>query len=185
MSSSELLEASAAVLAARQQWQFRGQVRPDFALSPGPEQESVWDFPRPPRIEPVTETVQVYAGDRLIARTRRCLRVLETAGAPTYYLPPEDVDMTLLESEGEVSLCEWKGVACAFTVAGHRGAAWCYSRTFPEFAVIRHWLAFYPTVLDCYTGDEKVTAQPGGYYGGWVRGNLTGPIKGGPGSSGW
>lgn len=185
MNPPELLAASAAVLAARGRWQYRGQVRPDFAQSAGPGQESVWDFPRPPRIEPVSEPVRVYAGDRLVAQTLRCQRVLETAGAPTYYLPPEDVNVQLLEREGEASLCEWKGVACLFTVAGHQGAGWCYERTFPEFASIRGWLAFYPTLLDCYVGDEQVTAQPGGYYGGWVRGNLTGPIKGEPGSSAW
>ena len=185
MSSAELLEASPAVLAARSRWQYRGQARPEFAEPTGPDQESVWDFPRPPRIEPVVPVVQVYAGERLIARTRRCQRVVETAGAPTYYLPAADVDMSLLASEGEVSLCEWKGVACAFTVAGKAGAAWCYQRTYPEFFAIRDWLAFYPTLLDCYVGDEKVTPQPGGYYGGWVLRNLCGPVKGGPGSSGW
>ena len=31
--------------------EYRGQKRPVFADSPGPDQESVWDYPRPPRIE--------------------------------------------------------------------------------------------------------------------------------------
>jgi len=185
MTSSELLEASAAVLAARERWRYRGQERPAFAAPAGPDQESVWDFPRPPRIEPVVEPVRVYAGDQLVAQTLRARRVLETAGAPTYYVPPDDVNLQLLEREGESSLCEWKGVACVFTVAGRQGAGWCYERTFSEFVLIRAWLAFYPTLLDCYVGDEQVTAQPGGYYGGWVRDNLTGPIKGEAGSSAW
>jgi uncharacterized protein (DUF427 family) len=181
----EQLVAPESVLAARACWQHRGERRPAFAESPGPGQESVWDFPRPPRIEAVPEAVRVLSGGARIAASDRCVRVLETAGAPTYYLPPEDVDFSHLEREGEASLCEWKGVATTFTVAGHVAAAWCYERTFPEFAAIRSWMAFYPNVLECYVGEERVLPQPGGYYGGWVRANLVGPIKGEPGSGAW
>lgn len=181
----EQLVAPESVLAARARWQYRGERRPEFADPPGVNQESVWDFPRPPRMEAVPEPVRVLAGDVCIAESDRCVRVLETAGAPTYYLPPEDVDFSHLEREGEASLCEWKGVATTYTVAGQVAAAWCYERTFPEFAAIRSWMAFYPTVLECYVGNERVSPQQGGYYGGWVRANLVGPIKGAPGSGAW
>jgi uncharacterized protein (DUF427 family) len=136
-------------------------------------------------MEPVALPMAVRAGDTVVASTTQGVRVLETAGAPTYYFPPEDVRFEHLEREGEASLCEWKGVATVWTVAGRRGAAWSYERTYPEFAAIRGWLAFYPTLLECSLGDEVVTPQPGGYYGGWVTARLRGPIKGAPGSGGW
>lgn len=145
----------------------------------------MWDFPRPPRLESVAQPLRVVSAGRVVAATAAGVRVVETAGAPTYYFPPTDVDEASLVGEGETSVCEWKGIATAYTVAGHRGAAWAYHRTFDEFAAIRGWLSFYPTVLACYVGDERVGPQPGGYYGGWVTQRLRGPIKGGPGSSDW
>ncbi len=179
------LALTPAIAAARDKWRYRGDERPGFAEPVAAGEESVWDFPRPPRIEAVAQRMRVCASDTVVAETGQGVRVLETAGAPTYYFPPCDVDFGQLEREGEASLCEWKGVATTFSVAGHRGAAWTYERTFEEFAAIRGWLAFYPTVLDCYLDDERVTAQPGGYYGGWVTRRLRGPIKGGPGSGAW
>ncbi len=181
----EILEVSSAVLQSRAGWQYRGQQRPTFAQAPAAGQESVWDFPRPPIIQPVSQSVRVSLGDQLIGETDNAVPVLETAGAPTYYLPPADVDQNCLTNQGEQSLCEWKGVATVYAVAGIDGAAWAYHRVFAEFASLAGWLAFYPTQLACFVGDEQVTPQPGGYYGGWVTRALVGPIKGEPGSSGW
>ena len=182
------LTPDAAILAGRRHWRFRGQQRPDFAEPVGPGEESVWDFPRPPRQESVDKLVRVVnpaSPDTPIAESRRAVRVLETAGAPTYYLPPEDLDGARMHREGETSICEWKGVACSYGVDELASAAWCYERTFSEFSEIRGWFAFYPTRLQCFVADELVTPQPGGYYGGWVLSNLRGPIKGAPGSNGW
>lgn len=179
------LALTPAITAARERWHYRGQLRPPFAEPVGPGEESVWDFPRPPRLEAVDDSLRVLTNGRIVAETVAGVRVVETAGAPTYYFPPTDVDQSSLASEGEVSLCEWKGVATSYTVAGIQGAAWAYHRTFDEFGAIRGWLAFYPGLLECYLGDERVAPQPGGFYGGWVTARLRGPIKGAPGSGDW
>ena len=73
-------------------WEYRGQKRPDFAITPGEGQESVWDYPRPPRIVPDTRRVEVRSGGVLIASSIAALRILETASPPTFYLPAADVD---------------------------------------------------------------------------------------------
>jgi len=179
-----LINASSAVLAAREQWQYRGQARPNFAASPAPEQESVWDFPRPPIIEIVESKFSAQINGQIVAETERGCRVLETAGAPTYYFPPEDILVPIIPN-GSQSICEWKGVASSLTVQGVKDAAWRYEKMFPEFESIYLWIAFYPQRVDCFVGQERVTPQPGGYYGGWVTKALAGPIKGEAGSSGW
>lgn len=183
-----MLRPTPEIIAARAHWTWRGQERPPFADPSGPGQLSVWDFPRPPRLEAVVQPLLVLHDGITLARTTRGQRVLETAGAPTYYLPPQDVEQTLLAELDSASVCEWKGVATSFALAEDRKrqpVAWCYRETFPEFATIAGWYAFYPNRTRCYVGDEQATAQPGGYYGGWVTRNLTGPIKGGPGSEHW
>jgi uncharacterized protein (DUF427 family) len=179
------LPLTPAVAAARAQWQYRGQRRPPFALAPGPGQLSVWDFPRPPRIEAVRTPMRVTAGETLLAETTRGCRVVETAGAPTYYFPPGDVAVAELTASGRTTLCEWKGLAQGYAWQHVSTAAWCYAQTFAEFVAIRGWFAFYPAELACFVGVERVTPQPGGYYGGWVTPDLCGPIKGGPGSGHW
>ena len=181
----EVLALTPAIAAAREQWRYRGQVRPAFAEDPAPGQVSVWDFPRPPRLEAAPAALAVYAGDTLIARTTRGRRVLETAGAPTYYFPPEYVERGGLRDLERPSLCEWKGLARNFAWGDLAPAAWCYERTFEEFTAIAGWFAFYPARLSCFVGDEAVAPQPGGYYGGWVTADLAGPIKGAPGSGDW
>lgn len=181
----EVLALTPAVAAAREQWRYRGQDRPPFAETPAPGQRSVWDFPRPPALEALAETLTVLAGDAVLARTGQGVRVLETAGAPTYYFPPDDVTVAALTDLEQPTLCEWKGLARNFAWGPVAPAAWCYVRTFPEFAAIRGWFAFHPGALRCFVGDEEVLPQPGGYYGGWVTPDLAGPIKGGPGSGNW
>tara|TARA_R110002110_G_scaffold413729_1_gene641651 strand:- start:145262 stop:145468 length:207 start_codon:yes stop_codon:yes gene_type:complete len=66
-------------------WQYTGKERPDFAQEPTAEQESVWDYPRPPELVHCDASVEVKSGDKIIASARSCLRVLETASPPTYY----------------------------------------------------------------------------------------------------
>ena len=183
-----MLEATPAIIAARRKWEYRGQKRPPFAEPIGPGQSSVWDFPRPPHLEDVPQILSVRHGETTIANTANGKRVLETAGAPTYYFPPADVREELLTTLDAPSICEWKGVATSFALTADKtgqAVAWCYRETFPEFTEIRGWYAFYPSRLACFVGGEQVTPQPGGYYGGWVTEDLTGPIKGAPGSGHW
>jgi uncharacterized protein (DUF427 family) len=170
-------------------WTHRGSQRPPFAVEPGPGQESVWDYPRPPRLSPDTREVIVRAGPHEVARTRRAIRVLETASAPTFYVPPEDVRRdTLATAEGR-SRCEWKGEAWYWSVVvpGREvpRAAWSYPNPFPEFAAIRGWFAFYPGELECLVDGVRAEPQPGGFYGGWVTPDVVGPFKGEPGTGGW
>lgn len=182
---SEFLDANAAVRAHRDAWPNRGDVRPPFAEPVGPGQESVWDYPRPPALESVAQPLRVVYGGVQLARTERGYRVCETASAATYYFPPEDVEITLLQPTGGRSHCEWKGIAHEYAAHDRIALAWSYLEVYPEFAALKNWFAFYPRAADCYVGDEKAGAQPGGYYGGWVTANLAGPIKGAPGSTGW
>ena len=181
----EFLDESPQILAARQKWQFTGNARPDFAEATANGEESVWDFPRPPVCELVKKPLKVLKNQQLIAETQQGVRVLETAGAPTYYFPPDGVDLSAVAFGDLASVCEWKGLAQEVHVAGLRNAGWRYVRMFPAFADLFEWISFYPTELRCFVGDEQVTPQPGGYYGGWVTANLRGPIKGAPGTSAW
>jgi uncharacterized protein (DUF427 family) len=184
----QTLALTPAIAAARSQWRYRGDTRPPFAEEAVAGELSVWDFPRPPRLEPVADELSVFYQETELARTVRGMRVLETAGAPTYYFPPEDVQEALLRELNQPSLCEWKGVATSFALQegpNGRAVAWCYRQTFPEFLAIRGWYAFYPIRLACFVGCERVAPQPGGYYGGWVTGDLRGPIKGDPGTGSW
>lgn len=170
-------------------WEFTGQKRPAFAVAPGPGQESVWDYPRPPRIEPVSSRVQVRHGPRLLADTTRAVRVLETASPPTYYLPPDDVVMALLRPAPGRSHCEWKGEAQYFALADSPGGsapvAWCYPQPKRSFSAIAGYVAFYPGRVACEVNGEQVRPQPGGFYAGWVTDNIVGPFKGEPGTGHW
>lgn len=152
--------------------------------------ESVWDYPRPPRLEPTGRRIVVRHRGRLVADTRRALRVLETSHPPVYYVPPVDVDRTLLQSATGGSLCEWKGRAAYWDVVidGERTAraAWSYPAPTAAFSALRDHLAFYADRLDdCSVDGERVSPQEGSFYGGWITSDIEGPFKGGPGSSGW
>jgi uncharacterized protein (DUF427 family) len=156
----------------------------------GPGQESVWDYPRPPRLETTQESVVVELGGRAIASTTRAWRVLETSHPPTYYLPPEAfVDGALREVEGS-TYCEWKGEATYFDLVSDGlvapRAAWTYRTPTPGFAAIAGAIAVMPAGVDrCLVDGEVVRPQPGGFYGGWITGRVVGPFKGGPGTWGW
>ncbi len=156
----------------------------------GPGQESVWDFPRPPVAQPTSAHLLVVLGGRVIAETQRGIRTLETSHPPTYYFPIEDVASDVLQSSAARSFCEWKGEASYFHVRtpGHfrTNAAWSYARPSRSFEAIRHYVAFYAREMDgCFVDGERVTPQPGGFYGGWVTPRVAGPFKGIAGSDGW
>ena len=176
--------------AERNKWRAFPRVRPPDIAVPGPGQESVWDYPRPPRIEAVSRVVRVEFGGRVIAESTRALRVCETSSPPVYYVPPDDVDSSCLLPSERTSFCEWKGVAHYWTVqTGARSAkdaAWSYPEPDSGYESMRDYLSFYPRRMDaCYVGAVRVTPQPGFYYGGWVTPDLTGPFKGVPGSDSW
>ncbi len=166
---------------------MRGRPGP---IVPGPGQESVWQYPRPPRVEPVAARLRVVLGGVTVADTVRGMRVLETSHPPNYYLPIDDVlDGTLVPAAGS-SLCEWKGVArYSDVVGGDRvatRAAWTYPTPVDAYAALAGMVAFYPAPMDaCFVGDEQVRAQPGGFYGGWITDAVVGPFKGAPGTQGW
>jgi uncharacterized protein (DUF427 family) len=150
----------------------------------------VWDYPRPPRVEVVTDRIRVVHAGVLIADSHSALRVLETSHPPSFYVPPADVDLSLLEQSATSSWCEWKGAATYWTVrvgdAVSVDAAWSYEDPVAAFEAIRGHLAFHPVRVDeCRVGDERAVAQPGGFYGGWITSRVVGPFKGGPGTAGW
>jgi uncharacterized protein (DUF427 family) len=176
--------------AEREKWRNFPRVRPPDIVIPGPGQESVWDYPRPPRVEAVTARVRVEFGGTVLAESTRSLRVCETSSPPVYYIPPSDVDLSSLLPSERSSFCEWKGVAHYWSVASGarvaKDAGWSYPDPDPGYEAIRDYLSFYPRRMDaCYVGEHRVTPQPGFYYGGWVTPNLVGPFKGSPGSEAW
>lgn len=162
----------------------RAEPRP-----PGPGQESVWDYPRPPRVEPAARVVRVACGGVELARSDRALRVCETASPPVYYVPPEDVRREHLEPSRHSSFCEWKGRARYWHVrVGDRripDAAWSYPEPDTGFESIRDHLAFYPGRVEAWLGEERVQPQAGHFYGGWVTSEVVGPFKGEPGTERW
>lgn len=147
--------------------------------------ESVWDYPRPPRVEESDEDVRVELDGVELARSRRALRVLETSHPPVYYLPPEDVRMELLSRGRGSSFCEYKGVAVYWDAPGRPAAAWSYPEPTPAFERLRDHVAFYPGRVRASVDGEPVQAQEGGFYGGWITSRVRGPFKGGPGTAGW
>ncbi|HSN70649.1 MAG TPA: DUF427 domain-containing protein [Steroidobacteraceae bacterium] len=176
------------LLRARERWQQAR--RPEGIVTPAPGQESVWDYPRPPRLEPTARHLAVDFGGERIADTRRGLRLLETSHPPTYYFPREDVEMRYLVPSERRSICEWKGEAEYFSVAVGRhlasNAVWSYPNPFPEYQSLAGYLAFMPAAMDaCWVDGERARPQAGGFYGGWITSDLAGPIKGAPGSEGW
>ena len=152
--------------------------------------ENVWDYPRPPRVEPSSERVVVTHAGVVLADTTASLRLLETSHPPTYYLPRSAfADGVLTPGEG-ASWCEWKGQAAYFDlVVGDQvltGIAWTYPTPTKGFENLLDHIALYPGRVDeCTVDGEVVQPQPGNFYGGWITSRVTGPFKGGPGTSGW
>ncbi|WP_051807183.1 DUF427 domain-containing protein [Streptomyces sp. NRRL F-2664] len=165
---------------------------PTHTYAHTPRTESVWDYPRPPRIEPDARRVVVRHGGVVLADSRHCLRVLETSHPPVFYLPRDDVRVELLRTSAHRSVCEWKGTATYWDLGPGPGRppvpdiAWSYEFPLPGYAPIAGHLAFHADRVEACTVDgEPVRAQPGGFYGGWITDEITGPFKGGPGSLGW
>jgi len=159
-------------------------------IEPGPGQESVWDYPRPPALEPTTSLLRVEFGGVTIAETTRGYRVLETSQPPAYYFPPDDVAMEHLVATPHRTFCEWKGQAHYYTVVvdGYEApdAVWSYRDPVDRFRPIKDHLAFYPQHMGaCFVDGERVQPNEGSFYGGWITSKIVGPFKGGAGSAGW
>ena len=184
-------------------WGFRGDKRPKFAIQPKPEQESVWDYPRPPVCQADGREVLVKTPmGQTIAKTNQAIRILETASPPTFYIPPSAVNWELLLTGQGSSFCEWKGQATYWNVVDKSAgsaesiessdlpvriaaAGWSYENPNPKFVEIKDHISFYPSKLACFVNGERVRAQEGGFYGGWVTDEIVGPYKGQPGTLGW
>jgi len=156
---------------------------------PGPGQESVWDYPRPPRLEANTRHLLVVLGGEVVAETRGGYRVLETSHPPVYYFPPEDCAPGALVPVDGSSFCEWKGQASYWSLQQPEritDVAWSYPAPTAAFAAIAGHLAFYAQkVEECWVDDEQVQPNPGSFYGGWITSRVVGPFKGGTGTQGW
>jgi len=152
--------------------------------------ESVWDYPRPPRVELVSSHIVVVHNGVTIVSTNGAVRVLETSHPPTYYLPIVNfVDGVLVPVSGN-TVCEFKGTASYFDliIADERidRAAWTYHNPASGFESLAGKVALYASRVDlCQVGDETVIPQEGDFYGGWITSNLDGPFKGAPGTMGW
>jgi uncharacterized protein (DUF427 family) len=152
--------------------------------------ESVWDYPRPPRLERCHVRLRVEFGGETVADSVNGWRLLETSHPPAYYIPQADIKMDFLRPNSSRSFCEFKGSASYWDLeAGGRtssACAWSYAAPTPVYTALRDHLAFYASRVDaCYVGEERVLAQPGDFYGGWITSNLVGPFKGVPGSRSW
>ncbi|GAA3643562.1 DUF427 domain-containing protein [Microbacterium awajiense] len=153
-------------------------------------QESVWDYPRPPRVERVVKRLTIELGGETIIDTDDVVRVLETSHPPVYYVPVADFAEGALRPGGGSSFCEFKGAARYFDVYGgderRPRAAWAYPTPTPGFEVLADRVAVYPAPMDrCTLEGIDVQPQPGRFYGGWITPDIVGPFKGAPGSSGW
>jgi uncharacterized protein (DUF427 family) len=159
-------------------------------LAPAPGLESVWDYPRPPRVEPSSKHVQVLFNGVVIADTYHAQRVLETSHPPVYYIPLQDIRTEFLKPTSHQTYCEFKGSAHYYTISVNDkqldNAAWYYPNPDRGYETIRNHVAFYPGQMDaCFVDDERVVPQAGDFYGGWITSDIVGPFKGEAGTRRW
>jgi len=157
---------------------------------PLPDQESVWDYPRPPRVESTNKHIRIVFNGETIAETTRARRVLETSHPPVYYIPAADIRMEYLLSTSRSTFCEFKGAASYWSIRLNgrlsENVAWSYRQPAAGYEAIKNHLAFYSSKVDaCYVNDELVQAQEGDFYGGWITKDIVGPFKGGAGTFAW
>jgi len=160
------------------------------AIKPKQGEESVWDYPRPPKLEKVNGSVEVHFDGRRIASSNNALRILETSHPPTIYIPPSDIDQDVLIKSERSTFCEWKGKGYYYHLRSEetriQNAAWYYPNPKPTYSALKNHLSFYPSKVEsCYINGEKVEAQEGDFYGGWITSKIVGPFKGPPNTFGW
>jgi uncharacterized protein (DUF427 family) len=170
-------------------WKYTGRERPPFAATPNPGQESVWDYPRPPKLVADRRHIVVRFGEETIAESVETYRVLETAGPPTFYIPPRDVRIELLQPFPGESVCEWKGKAKYWALKAlarsPEALGWSYPTAQAPYQPISGYFSFYPGRVECFVGNERAHPQPGYFYGGWVTNEIVGPWKGELGTESW
>jgi len=155
-------------------------------VEPGPGQESVWDYPRPPRVERLKQRVTIDVGGLRVVDTSDVVRVLETSHPPVYYLPRSSFAPGVLRPSPGRTYCEFKGEAHYLSVGGKAGAAWFYPAPTIGYEELTDRVAVYPSAVELCTVDgETVTAQEGDFYGGWITSKIVGPFKGAAGTWGW
>jgi uncharacterized protein (DUF427 family) len=147
------------------------------------KKESVWDYPRPPKVEKTTKKIQVIFQEVVLAETVRSKRVLQNGQAPVYYIPQEDIQMKYLIPTSKNSTCEFKGTAVYYDIRiGSKtasNAGWSYPEPTQGYEEIKDYIAFYPRLMDaCYVDGERVKPEPGEYLGGWITSDIVGPFEG-------
>lgn len=152
--------------------------------------ESVWDYPRPPRLEKFSGHIRIIHQGAILADSHAAFRILETSHPPAYYIPVRDIAMELIRENNHSSFCEFKGranyVDVVMAESQVKNAGWLYREPSPKYADLKDTISFYASRLDeCLVNDEKVIPQEGDFYGGWITSNIKGPFKGGPGTFGW
>jgi len=153
--------------------------------------ESVWDYPRPPKIELFSGHVRIINDHQVLADSNKAYRILETSHPPTYYIPFEDINMEYLSQNSYSTFCEFKGRAGYFDLISKNSSriqnvGWFYPSPNSKYSNLKNHVCFYASKLDeCWVNDEKVLPQKGDFYGGWITSNIKGPFKGGPGTFGW
>jgi uncharacterized protein (DUF427 family) len=159
-------------------------------IEPQDGQESVWDYPRPPRVEKCSKRLKVVFNGVVIAESTEAYRVLETSHPPAYYFPPQDVKRQYIKKTPRTTFCEFKGQAAYYSISVEgktaENAIWVYENPAKGYEAIRSYLSFYANKVDaCFVDDEQVVAQAGDFYGGWITKDVVGPFKGEIGTRGW
>lgn len=181
---------SDALLRERDRLRAFPRKRPVQIIQPGPGQESVWDYPRPPGLESISSYLRIIFAGVLIAESRQAIKIVETSCPPVYYVPPEHIHMQYMEKVRGGTLCEWKGLAQYWSICVGKivvePAAWSYPDPEAAYSTIRDYLAFYPSKMDaCMIDSQIAVPQESDYYGGWITPNVVGPFKGAPGTEEW
>ena len=159
-------------------------------INPKAGQESVWDYPRPPKLEIFSGHIRIVFNNEIMVDTNQAIRILETSHPPTYYLPISDFRNGVLQPARKTSFCEFKGMAKYWDLVVDEKvahlAAWGYPNPNDNYLMLKDTVSVYAHLVDaCYVNDEKVQAQEGDFYGGWITSNIVGPFKGGAGTWGW
>lgn len=159
-------------------------------IKPKAGQESVWDYPRPPKIETFDGHIRILFNKEIILETNKAFRILETSHPPTYYLSLDKFIEDALILNHNTSYCEFKGKASYYDVSYNGktavNAAWGYTEPHEIYQGLKYHVAIYAHMMDaCYVNGEKVQSQEGNFYGGWITSNIVGPYKGGLGTWGW
>jgi uncharacterized protein (DUF427 family) len=131
------------------------------------EDEEIFRHPRDPykRVDPIRSSrhVKVYVDGLKIADTHRPVLLFETRLPIRYYIPADDVDLTLLEETDLATTCPYKGNARYWSVkAGENvrtNIVWSYPSPIAAAAPIKDHLAFYNEVVDIVV-DGVALARP-------------------------